>query len=164
MNGRSPIEARDLAEEIGKQRPFEDPAQEAYLNIVRTHSVLSEDFAPMFRGLGVTEAQYNVLRIVEAAGEGGVRLESIRDHLLERGPDVSRLVDRLETRGLVRRTTDDVDRRVRRVSIDEAGRTLLETLRPEIDRIHRDHLDHLSAEDLEILNRLLFKARHRGSD
>lgn len=163
MSGRRPIRATDLAEEIGKSRPFEHPAQEAYLNLVRTRSVLSEHFASVFRGAGVTEVQYNVLRILDAAGEDGVRLESIRDHLLERGPDISRLVDRLEARGFVLRTTDEADRRVRRVSIDDEGRTLLATLRPKIDRIHRDHLDHLSAEDLEALNRLLFKARHRES-
>ena len=163
MTGRRPNDPRDLAGEIGKTTPFDHPAQEAYLNLARTRSVLSEHFSPSLRNHGLTESQYNVLRIVESAGAAGIRTEDIRKRLVERGPDVSRLIDRLEGQGLIRRTTDEVDRRVRHIHLEPEGAHLLASLRPEIDRIHREHLSHLSDDELSMLNRILFRARHPGS-
>ncbi|MCP4836073.1 MAG: MarR family transcriptional regulator [Phycisphaera sp.] len=163
MSGRRHIQPGDLADEIGKATPFDHPAQEAYLNLVRTRSVLSEHFARPLREHGLTESQYNLLRIVESAGAEGIRTEDIRERLVERGPDVTRLVDRLEGRGLIRRTTDPGDRRVRRIQVETEGVRLLEAIRPKLDRIHDQHLSHLSDADLAALNRLLFLARHPDS-
>ena len=150
----------NLAEEIEKSRPFDLPAQEAYLNLVRSKSILSEHFAVLFREHGLTESQYNVLRIIASAATPGIRIEAIRLRLVERGPDVSRIIDRLERRGLVQRVIDPDDRRARRIVLEESGERLLGHLRPRIDRVHREHLSHLTEAEIGTLNELLFRARH----
>lgn len=150
----------NLAEEIGKSRPFDLPAQEAYLNLVRSKSILSEHFEGLFRKHDLTESQYNVLRIVASAESRGIRIEAIRLRLVERGPDVSRIIDRLQRRSLVQRVIDPEDRRARRIVLEEAGGQLLGHLRPEIDRVHREHLSHLTEAEIDALNQILFRARH----
>ena len=88
-----------LGDEIGKSKPFETPEQEAYLNLLRTASVLSEGFARLFAAHGLSETAYNALRILRGAGEGGRMCQEIGGQLVARVPDVTRLVDRLERRG-----------------------------------------------------------------
>ena len=151
---------RDLAEEIGKSRPFDLPAREAYLNLVRSSSLLSEHFEELFQEHDLTESQYNVLRIVASAKSQGIRLEAIRPRLVERGPDVSRIIDRLERRGLLRRAVDPDDRRARRIVLEDQGHELIRSLRPQIDRVHRTQLAHLTDAEIVTLNDLLFRARH----
>jgi len=153
----------DLAEEIGKERAFDIAGQEAYLNLIRTRSVLAAAFAPVFRGAGLGEAQYNALRIVTASGSVGVRIDTIRRQLVDRDPDVSRLVDRLEKAELVVRENDPDDRRAVRIVATEAGRLLARGLAEELDDIHRTQLSHLAEAEIAELNRLLFKARHPRS-
>ncbi len=153
----------DLASEIGKEHPFEIAGQEAYLNLIRTRSVLAADFAPLFRAAGLGEAQYNALRIVVASGREGVRIDTIRRRLVDRDPDVSRIVDRLAKAGLVRRGNDPDDRRAVRIVATDEGRRLARKLRRDLDRIHRTQLSHLDEVELDALNRLLFKARQRPS-
>ena len=160
MTDSSDQPPRDLAEEIGKSRPFDLPAQEAYLNLVRSKSILSEHFEDLFQECEVTESQYNVLRIVASAKSPGIRIEAIRPRLVERGPDVSRIIDRLERRGLLRREIDPDDRRARRIVLEEKGHKLIHRLRPQIDRVHRTHLAHLTEAEIITLNELLFRARH----
>lgn len=153
----------DLASEIGKEHPFEIAGQEAYLNLIRTRSVLAADFAPVFRAAGLGEAQYNALRIVTGSGPNGARIDTIRRRLVDRDPDVSRLVDRLEKAGLVTRGSDPDDRRAVRIIATDEGRRLARRLRRDLDRIHRTQFAHLADAELEALNRLLFKARQRPS-
>ena len=154
----------DLAAEIGKEHPFDLPGQEAYLNLIRTRSVLAGDFAPVFRDAGLGEAQYNALRIAVAAGADGVRIDTIRRRLVDRDPDVSRIVDRLARADLVVREGDPDDRRAVRIVATPEGRRLAERLRDKLDAIHRTQFSHLSDGELAELNRLLFKARQRGVD
>ena len=154
----------DLAEEIDREHPFEIPAEEAYLNLVRTRSVLSGELASIFRNAGLGEAQYNALRIAVASGSKGVRIDTIRRRLVDRDPDVSRLVDRLTRADLVERRSDPDDRRAVRILATEAGRRLARDLAQELDERHRRQLAHLTELELQALNHLLFKARHRPLD
>jgi DNA-binding MarR family transcriptional regulator len=100
-----------LQTEIKKRKPFESAAEEAYLNLLRTTTVLMADFDQLFRQYGVTEQQYNVLRILRGAGEPLPSLE-VASRMITRVPDITRLVDRLETAGLVARRRCTEDRRV----------------------------------------------------
>jgi DNA-binding MarR family transcriptional regulator len=151
-----------LKDEIGKRGPFDSPEQEAYLNLLRTFTVLEEPIGRLLKSRGLSEATYNTLRILrgeQRAGNDGVSCNVIGERLISRVPDVTRLVDRLERKGLAKRSRAKEDRRVVRISITARGLDLLEKLdRPLMDA-HKRQLEHMSREELVELNRLLVKAR-----
>lgn len=159
MNTRN--KPRNLQEEIGKRDPFVAPELEAYLNIVRTHAVLSRQTAALFKEHGISDAQYNALRIVAAAGKQGVRSETIGRQMVAQDPDTTRLIDRLEKRGLVNRRKGKDDRRCTYVTIAEPGRKLVKRLDRPLAELHRSQLGHMNAGQLKRLSKLLFEARHR---
>jgi DNA-binding MarR family transcriptional regulator len=156
-----------LAEEIHKQSPFDDPAQEAYLNILRTCTALQADFERLFKKNGLSHSTYNALRILRGATAGanapGKRAcNEIGEHLVSRVPDVTRLVDRLETLGLAERVRDSGDRRVVFVRITRKGLALLAKLDEPVSALHRRQMGHMSGSELAELNRLLVVARDRA--
>ena len=154
-----------LREEIKKRDPFEAPEQEAFLNLVRTQAVLSGEFFALFKKHGLSEAGYNVLRILRGAHlqkkTRGVRSSEIAGQMVVRVPDVTRLVDRLVDKGLVERTRCTQDRRVGYVAITKPGLKLLDKMDNPVLDLHRSQLGHLSERELASLNKLLEKARRR---
>lgn len=151
--------AGKLQQEIGKQRPFELPEQEAYLNLVRTFHRLASIEDRVMREFDFSPAQYNVLRILRGIGGEGASCSVIRDRMIARVPDITRLIDRLEQRGYVTRHRGTPDRRVVRVRITDKGLKLLERMDEPILDMHRTQLGHLSRPELKQLNQLLEKAR-----
>src|SRR5690606_25297749 len=102
-----------LRDEIRQNRPFQSLEQEAYLRVVRTASVLSDRLERVLEPAGITLPQYNVLRILRGSHDnGGLCRNDLRERMLTRMPDVTRLLDRLEAAGYVRRTRDTEDRRM----------------------------------------------------
>lgn len=156
-----PTSVSSLGEEIGKRHPFESPTQEAFLNLMRTQSVLAAEFAALFRSKGLSDSTYNVLRILRGSGEAGSTCGQIRSMLVSKVPDVTRLVDRLEAAGLVTRNRMDNDGRVVRVRITQAGLERLSELDVPVLELHRGQLGHLSDDELATLSRLLERARRR---
>jgi DNA-binding MarR family transcriptional regulator len=155
---------RSLQTEIKKRKPFQSAAEEAYLNLRRTHSMLGGPFDALFKEHGTTEPQYNVLRILRGAksgGENALPSLEIADRMITRVPDITRLVDRLEQGGLVERRRTRDDRRVVLVSITKTGLDLLTKLDRPGDDLIDTMLGHLSKSELADLNRLLVKARCR---
>ncbi len=158
-----------LAEEIHKQSPFEEPAQEAYLNILRTCTALQTDFERLLKKHGLSHSTYNALRILRGATVGsdppGKRAcNEIGEHLVSRVPDVTRLVDRLENLGLAERLRDQSDRRIVFVRVTRKGLTLLSRLDEPVLALHRTQLRHMSVDQLVQLNQLLVLAReHAGN-
>jgi DNA-binding MarR family transcriptional regulator len=151
--------ADNLQQELGKKRPFESPEQEAALNLVRTQDHLSHEFDRLFGEHGISAPQYNVLRILRGMGGDGVCCQEVAGKMVTRMPDITRLVDRLEQAGLVRRARTAQDRRMVLVQITDAGKKLLAGLDKPVVELHRSLLGHLSATELKELNRLLVKAR-----
>ncbi len=133
----------------------------AFLALVRTAAVLGDDLDRLLAPHGLSQPQYNVLRILRGAGEDGLCRHEIRDRLLSRMPDVTRLVDRLEESGLVERVRDTVDRRVVRTTITAAGRALLAQLDAPVAAAHARQFGHLSDDDLGRLIALLDAVRRR---
>lgn len=153
-----------LRQELGKRRPFDSPEQEAFLSILRTASVLEEPFGRLFKASGLSMATYNVLRIVRGELQqpntaAGVSCQVIGERLVARGPDVTRLVDRLERLALVRRIRGTDDRRVVLVAITRKGLDLLAELDEPVRELHSAQLQHLSKPDLCQLIALLERAR-----
>lgn len=151
-----------LAQEVAKREPFELPEQEAMLNIVRTAGALNADFDRLFRAHGLTDAQYNVLRILRGVGRRMPSL-AITERTVTRVPDITRLVDRLEAAGLVERQRCEEDRRIVYVAITREGLRKLAELDRPVAELHRSQLEHMSRAELRTLSRLLVKARQRST-
>src|SRR5687768_1148342 len=83
-----------LLDEIKQRKPFKSIYEEAALNILRTSALLSADFEQVFKPFGITGTQYNVLRILRGADEKGLCRNDVRDRLLNKMPDATRLLDR----------------------------------------------------------------------
>jgi DNA-binding MarR family transcriptional regulator len=156
-----------LKDEIKKRKPFDSPGEEAYLNLLRTTGVLYANVERLFKQYGLSEPKYNVLRILRGAkrngefnGHGVPSLE-IADRMITRVPDITRLVDRLEADGLVRRRRCEEDRRVVWVEITAKGLKLLDEMDEPGARLNRELFRHMSHEELTELSRLLVKARNR---
>ena len=151
---------KTLQEEIGKKRPFELAEEEAYLNILRTAAVLSAPMERLFKAQGLSESTYNVLRILRGAGEEGAACGLIRERLVAQVPDVTRLVDRLEGLGLVKRDRTERDRRVVLNRITGKGLELLGRLDEPLRRQHLARCRHMMRGELQELSRLLTKMRN----
>ena len=157
-----------LRDELGKKRPFESPEQEAYLNIVRTAAVLANGFERLFRPNGLSGAAYNILRILRGAtmgpGAPGRRACSeIGSQMVTPVPDITRLLDRLESSGLVERSRCQEDRRIVYASITRKGTALLSRLDEATLALHRSQLGHMGAGELATLSDLMVRARHAGA-
>jgi DNA-binding MarR family transcriptional regulator len=148
-----------LGRELRQGKPFANLEEEVFLNVLRTGDALLQGEVEVLRGAELTFPQYNVLRILRGAGAAGASCGQIGERMVTRDPDLTRLLDRLEARGLVRRARDARDRRVVVAAITEAGLAVLKSLDAPVARVHRERLRHLSREQLETLAELLALAR-----
>ena len=149
-----------LKDEIKKKKPFEHPEEEAYLNLLRTTAVLFAQFEALLKHVGLSEPQYNVLRILRGVGGCGLPSTEIGARMITRVPDVTRLVDRLEAAGLVERCRIAEDRRVVQVKITAKGLSALAPLDEPLVALNKKLLRHMTRKELRELIRLLEKMRH----
>lgn len=146
--------------ELGKRHPFEHAEQEAVLNIIRTASLLTAQITRLTRAHGLSQSGYNVLRILRGSRPNARACHEIGGELVVAVPDVTRLVDRLQQDGLVRRLRCSADRRVVRVEITEAGLERLAELDQPMIELHRRQLRHMPEDALRMLSALLVQVRH----
>ncbi|HXI21068.1 MAG TPA: MarR family transcriptional regulator [Gemmatimonadales bacterium] len=132
--------ATPVHREIKQRRPFPSPAQEAIVALFRTTDRLRRRIAQVLEPSGVTLQQYNVLRILRGAGEGGLPTLEIVERMIEQTPGITRLLDRLERKRLVSRERCPSDRRQVTCRITESGLTLLAGLDATVDRTDEELL------------------------
>jgi len=153
---RTPSDLFDLAERRGpRSAEMQGAAHRAFLAVLRAASELSQPVVELLRTAGLTSAQYNVLRILRGAGEGGLPCGAIADRLITRDPDITRLLDRMERRRLVTRTRQRDDRRVVLTRITAGALELLTTLDQPVWELHQQQLGHLGPARLRQLAALL---------
>ena len=97
--------------ETGQHRPVRSSSEEALVALLRTADVVQRQLANVIEPHGITLQQYNVLRILRGGGADGLPTLAIRDRMIEQAPGITRLLDRLERAGLVRRERSSPDRR-----------------------------------------------------
>lgn len=145
--------------EIVQRRPFHSVKAEVAVSILRTAALIERHFAQVVAQSGITVQQYNVLRILRGAEPEGLCRNELRDRMLSRMPDVTRLLDRMEEAGLVTRERSSEDRRQVTTRITPRGRRLVDELDPIVAAEHQRRLGHLSAEQLRTLVDLLTLVR-----
>jgi len=149
-----------LRDELHQRKPFPSVYEEAALNIVRTMTMLNDAGEDLFKPHGITATQYNVLRILRGAEPTGLYRNELRDRLLTRMPDVTRLLDRMERSGLVVRTRGNDDRRLVSTRITTAGMELVNSLDAPVAELHQRQLGHLSVQELRSLIDTLTRVRN----
>lgn len=155
--------AGPLQEQIKQPTPFRSPEAEAFLNVLRTSALLVGSLLEVLRPHALTQPQYNVLRILRGADAGGLPSGEVAARMVTREPDITRLLDRMEARGLVARERSPADRRVVAARLTPAGRQLTDALDAPVEALHARQLGHLSAGELDALNALLVRARNEGA-
>ncbi|RLS40595.1 MAG: MarR family transcriptional regulator [Planctomycetota bacterium] len=136
-------------------RKFDSVEQSAYLNLWRTYDLLKAYEDRLFSEYDLSAQQYNTLRLLKAVHPGRVPTLELGTRLVSRAPDMTRLLDRLEARGLIDRERLPENRRVVEIGITPEGVKLLSTLSRQVTECHSRQLGHMNAEELEMLNRLL---------
>ena len=154
--------AGQLRQQLKQRRPFRSIEAEVFLNVLRTSTTFVGQFVEVLRPYELTQPQYNVLRILRGAGAAGLPCGEVGERMVSREPDVTRLLDRMEQRGLVARARDAADRRVVTARITADGQRLVDALDEPVEALHKRQLGHLSASDLGTLNALLESARHEN--
>jgi DNA-binding MarR family transcriptional regulator len=144
----------------GKTRAPETPLEaQVFVSLLRTADALARGAEALLKPSGLSATQYNVLRILRGAGAEGLACREVGGRMISRDPDITRLLDRMETRGLIARARGDEDRRVVRTRITAEGLRVLGELDAHVQELHRRQLRHLPAKELRQLSRLLERAR-----
>jgi DNA-binding MarR family transcriptional regulator len=152
---------KGIQSEIQQTKPFASLEDEALVALQRTADRLHWQLAEMLKAHGLSPTQYNALRILRGAGDEGRSCSEIAERMINRDPDITRLVDRLERRGLVVRSREGRDRRVITTRITPTGLELLQSLDRPIEEFNRKLLGHLGEQQLSTLIKLLEAARAR---
>ena len=137
---------------------FDSLEQEVYLNLWRTYDRLRAFEDELFGRYELTPQQYNVLRLLRAQHPDTTPTLALANRLISRAPDITRMLDKLELRGLIVRERTAANRRVVRIGITEAGLTLLSEIAGPLCECHAQQLGHLNEEDLKRLATLLHSA------
>jgi len=140
-------------------RHFDSLEQEAFLNLWRTYDRLHLLEEELFGRYDLTPQQYNALRLLRGEGGRKVATLALAARLVSRAPDITRLLDKLEERGLIERERPADNRRMVLIALTPAGRALLADLDEPVRACHVRQLGHLSEPELRELIKLLEAAR-----
>ena len=137
------------------------PEEMTFLELCRTTDMLSRRLAVVLKAEELSANQYNVLRILRGS-PGGLPCGEIGNRMITRDPDITRLLDRMEKRGLISRSRETRDRRMVMARITGDGLDLLARMDEPVRQAHRSQLGHLGRERLRALSELLRDAREQG--
>jgi len=141
------------------RKPSHSLEQEAFLSLQRTADLLARGAEEAIKRSGLSGTQYNVLRILRGAGASGLCCGEVAERMITHDPDITRLLDRLEKRGLIVRARESKDRRIITVRIAPQGLRILAQVDGPIEEFHRRQLGHLGERRLRLLMGLLNTAR-----
>ncbi|NIR44569.1 MAG: MarR family transcriptional regulator [Gemmatimonadetes bacterium] len=148
-----------LQHEIRQTRPFRSPSQEGAVGLMRTADQVRRHFGEVLAPYGITLTQYNVLRVLRGAAPEGLPTLEVAERLIEQTPGITRLMDRLDARGWVRRERCPEDRRQVLCYITTAGAELLGRLDGPMDEADEAALQGLSRSEQGQLIELLDRVR-----
>jgi DNA-binding MarR family transcriptional regulator len=132
--------------------PIED---QLFVSVLKTADFLGQQAEQLLKLYGLTGTQYNVLRILRGAGQDGLPCRSVGDRMISHDPDMTRLLDRMEKRGLITRERQKIDRRVVKARITTLGLEMLKKLDQPVREMHKQQFEHMSSAKLKQLAELL---------
>lgn len=141
-----------------KQKQFKSPFQKAIINLFFTESWVQNKFKTFFKQFGITSQQYNVLRILKGHHPNSYTAGQIKEVMVDKTPDLTRLLDRLQAKNLVGRKICEWNRRQLEIVITPEGLDLLDLIGPIQDDLMTD-INNLSDQEAEQLSQLLDKLR-----
>lgn len=143
----------DLAKDINSK--FENNRVKALLNIIYTANWITSRQNEFFKDFGISPQQYNILRILNGAEEA-LKVQTIKERMLERSPNATRLMDKLCAKNYIERLPSEDDRRVVKIAITQEGKHLLKSIPMNFNK---DLLKNLNEEEAAQLSDLLDKMR-----
>ena len=143
-----------------QQRTFRNEYQKAIINILYTQNYLVDQMTEVFKQFEITRQQYNVLRILRGQHPKHASINLIKERMLEKMSDSSRIVERLRIKGLIQRADGKNDKRSVEITITGEGLDLLNKMKDPIEELE-NFLNHLSIDEARELNNLLDKIRPR---
>jgi len=161
MSRRGPT---TLTEELKQSKPFACVEEEAYLSVLRTAAVLSRKVDHLLKANGVTQAQYNVLRILRGAGAKGLCRNEVGARLVTAMPDVTRLLDRMAAAGWLERKREREDRREVAATLTAAGKRIADKLEQPLAELHRQQFKGVGKAELRQVVETLALVRTRKQD
>ncbi len=144
-----------------RSRPAVSLENRIFVALLQTADTLGQEAEQLLKAAGIPNAQYNVLRILRGAEPEGLACRAIGDRMISHDPDITRLLDRMEKRGLITRERQTDDRRVVKTRITPQGLSLLKTLDQPIHDLHKRQFRHISTARLKTLSDLLEEVRVR---
>lgn len=141
-----------------QQKEFRNEYQKAIINILYTHNHVVSFMGDVFKQFDITRQQYNVLRILRGQYPKYATVNIIKDRMLDKMSDTSRLVERLRLKEFITRTNCELDKRAAEIRITTTGLSLLEKMQQPVDEFE-NLLHNLSEEEILLLNSLLDKVR-----
>jgi DNA-binding MarR family transcriptional regulator len=144
-----------LQKELKQSKPFRSLEEEVILNVARTAEHLAGAISGVLKEADLTITQYNVLRILRGAGDEGLTCSEISERMVTKESDVTRLLDRVESRGFISRERPATNRRIVLVRITDEGLGVLTELDGPIDELNRKLVGHLGQKKQKSLNELL---------
>jgi DNA-binding MarR family transcriptional regulator len=152
---------RTLKPKRAPQTPLE---AQVFVSLMRTADALARSAEALLKPFNLSGTQYNILRILRGAGENGLACREVGCRLISRDPDLTRLLDRMESRGLISRAREAQDRRVVKTRITAEGLRLLAELDKPMRDLHRRQLRHFSQKQLRQFSNLLDRAHERQEE
>lgn len=149
---------------VEKSIGFDSSEQRVFLHLWRTYDLFKAIEETCLSKFAVTAQQYNALRILKAAYPNGMQTMQLGQRMISRGPDITRMLDRLESMNFINRARGKENRRAVEAVITQTGLALLETMAIEIVAMHQRQLGHLSPSQQAQLIRLLQLARQPHED
>lgn len=147
-------------EELLKTKPFTDPYQKAFLNVMYTGVWLQHKVSQSLKPHDLTEPQFNVLRILRGQNGCSMNLYEIQNRMIQKMSNVSRLIDKLLAKGLVERVECKDNRRRVDISITKAGLEMLLHIEPDIQKLYDELKSNISSEQAQAINDVLDEMRN----
>ena len=132
-----------------------------FVAIVKSANSMGQEAEQLIKSHGLTGAQYNVLRILRGAEPEGLLCRGISERMISRDPDITRLLDRMEKRGLITRERQREDRRVIKTRITPEGLACLKKLDHPVSELHQKQFGHMKAARKKVLWELLEELAQR---
>jgi DNA-binding MarR family transcriptional regulator len=149
-----------------KPKPGAPPSPEnrLFVALLQAADALGQEAEQVVKTAGLTGTQYNVLRILRGSEPEGLACNEIGERMISHDPDITRLLDRMEKRGLITRERQTQDRRVVKARITAQGLSLLKTLDQPVRELHQRQFQHMTARQMKTLATLLEEIRAHKPD